>query len=236
MNGLELTHKLSRYLEKLRLRPVRVFCFHQVSDVFEPDTMWECDWTQTEAFKRKVLALKERYTFIPLDVAYDHIANDRFRVKNYAVLTADDGWASLKNIIPWLVEQKIPVTLFLNPLYLDGIHYQERATEKLLTRADVDELVEQFSPMITIASHGWSHKDCTKMSEEDFEISVRMSEDALQGIGGKIPFFAFTFGRYHDNQADWLRSQSIVPVLMDGTKNYDDATRIHRELLDGQTN
>lgn len=224
--------KLRQRWLKLRLKPVRVFCFHQVSDVFEPDSMWECDWTQTEVFKNRVLALKEKYTFISLEEAYCHISNDKFRVKNYASLTADDGWASLKNILPWLAEQKIPVTLFLNPLYLDGKHFQERATEKLLTREDVFSLVSEYKPFLTIASHGWSHKDCTEMSDGEFESNVSMAETALQGMEGKIPFYAFTFGRYKSSQVGLLKSQSLVPVCMDGTMNYSDASSVHRELLD----
>ena len=63
---------------KFRLRPIHVYCFHQVSDVFDPDTMWEVDWTRTDAFKSKILELKKKYTFVPLTEAFRHIANDKF--------------------------------------------------------------------------------------------------------------------------------------------------------------
>ena len=86
---------IKRKWTRLRLKPVRVFCFHHVSDVFEPDTMWECDWTQTDAFKQDILTMKKKYTFISLEEAYNHISNDKFRKTSYAVLTSDDGWASL---------------------------------------------------------------------------------------------------------------------------------------------
>ena len=52
---------ISYYWKRIRLRLVSVFLFHHVSDIFEPDTMWKCDWIQTEAFKKKVLALKKKY-------------------------------------------------------------------------------------------------------------------------------------------------------------------------------
>lgn len=229
-----LKYKVLKRLTQLRLTPIRIFCFHQVSDVFEPDTMWECDWTQTEVFKKKITALEEKYTFVSLTEAYNHIANDKLRLKNYAALTADDGWASVKNIVPWLAEQGIPVTLFLNPMYLDGEHFQERATEKLLTYEDVREMTNQYGFLITIASHGWSHKDCLKMSDNEFEDSVRMAETALQGLEGKTPFYAFTYGRHQSNQVSLLKQWSLVPVFMDGAMNYLDASAIHRELLDGK--
>lgn len=227
-----LVNTIKRKLTRLRLKPVRVFCFHHVSDVFEPETMWECDWMQTELFKKRILALKVRYTFISLEEAYAHIAKDRFRYTNYAVLTSDDGWTSLENILPWLAEEKIPITLFLNPLYMDGLHYQSRDSERFLTKEDVVDLVERYDPLVTIASHGWSHEDCLKMSIESFKDSVFKSEEYLKDLKGKVSFYAFTFGRHTINQLEFLNQQSLVPVLMDRMVNYDDASCIHRESVD----
>ena len=173
----DLIKKICRRIRRVFVKPIRVFCFHQVSDVFEPETMWECDWTQTEVFKKKILTLKKKYTFVSLTEAYNHISNDKIRLKNYAALTADDGWASVKNIIPWLAEQGIPLTLFLNPLYLDGEHYQSRETERLLTCEEVTSLTKMNPHIISIASHGWEHKDCSKMDDmEEFEKLFREYE------------------------------------------------------------
>lgn len=223
---------IKRKFTRFRLKPVRVFCFHHVSDVFEPDTMWECDWTQLEPFKKNIMTLKKKYTFISLKEAYNHISNDKFRKTDYAVLTSDDGWASLKNILPWLAEEKIPVTLFLNPLYMDGKHYQSRDSEAFLTKEEVAELTERYEPFITIASHGWSHGDCMKMSMESFKDSVYKSEEYLTPLKGKVPFYAFTFGRHLVKQMEFLDQQNLVPVLIDGMVNYDDASCIHRECID----
>lgn len=228
-----LLKKICRRIRGVFVKPIRVFCFHQVSDVFEPETMWECDWTQTDVFKKKILALKEKYTFVSLTEAYNHIANDIIRLKNYAALTADDGWASVKNIIPWLAEQGIPVTLFLNPLYLDGKHYQSRETEKLLTFEDVKKMANQYGSLVTIASHGWSHKDCLKMSDKEFEKYVQKAECYLNSFEGKILYYAFTYGNYRIEQVEYLKKQGIIPVFIDNKNNYDQLFAIHRELLDG---
>lgn len=228
-----IVDRLKRKWKHLWIKPIRVFCFHQVSDKFEPDTMWEPDWIQTESFKKKILKLKTEYTFLPLQEAYRHIANDTIRFKKYASLTADDGWASLKNIIPWLAEQQIPVTLFLNPCYLDGKHYQSRPTEKLLTREEVSDLVETYAPLITIASHGWIHADGLKMTDKEFEESVLEAEKDLQKMTGKAPFYAFTYGHYKQGQIQFLKTLSLIPVLMDGRMNDNDKQCVHREGLDG---
>lgn len=228
---MSLLRKIQERIRHLLLKPVRVFCFHQVSDSFDPDTMWECDWTQTETFKQKILSFKKDYAFIPLTEAHQHILRDRFRFKNYAALTADDGWESLKSIIPWLAGQGIPITLFLNPLYLDGHHKQIRETEKLLTLNEVKQLVGDFSPFVSVASHGWSHKDCLLMTEEEFIDNVNDAEDVLKTIDGHIPFYAFSFGKYKKTHLEYLKKRELIPVLMNGEKNYRHSP-ICRECID----
>ena len=226
-----LQRKVHRQWLKFWFRPVRVFCFHQVSDAFDPDTMWEGDWTQTDVFKSKISELKKIYTFVSLTEAFRHIADDKLRMKKYAALTADDGWASIKNILPWLAEQGIPVTLFLNPLYLDGKHFQSRSTEKFLTREEVATLVRRYKPFITIASHGWSHTSCLEMSDEEFMESVNKAEKDLAEMEGKLPFYAFTFGHSRYSQIRYLQSKSLVPVLVADEMNYH-STCVFRECID----
>ena len=162
---------------RIYLRPIRVFVFHQVSDKFEPETMWECDWTQTDVFKRNMSSLMKKFTFLSLPEVCEHLAKDKIRLKNYAALTADDGWYSLTNILPWLTERRIPVTLFLNPSCLDGQHWNSRETDHLLTEEQVRSILEKGKPFISIASHGWTHKNSKEMTMEEFEDSVMMSEE-----------------------------------------------------------
>jgi peptidoglycan/xylan/chitin deacetylase (PgdA/CDA1 family) len=226
--------KIRRCLQQMRYQPIRVFFFHQVSDVFEPETMWECDWTQTEQFKRNILALRKKYIFVSLQEAHRRLSTDKFRIKRYAALTSDDGWASLKNIIPWLAEQEIPITLFLNPYYMDGIHCQLRPTEKLLTVDEVKDMVERYAPFVTIASHGWTHADSMKMGRQEFEENVIKSEAFLKDMPRKVPFYAFAYGRRIQYQSEWLLEHSLIPVYANGWKNYNNSNCIHRELLDGK--
>lgn len=224
--------KIRNKLMKIRLCPIRVFCFHQVSEEFDPDTMWKRDWTQIEQFKSTILKLKTKYTFITLSEVTDHLRHDRFRFKPYAALTADDGWLSVMNIIPWLAEQNVPVTLFINPSYLDGVHYQKRESEKFMTKEDVDSCVKKYYPLVSIASHGWIHKNCLDMNEVEFADNVQKAESVLSQINGKIPYYAFVYGNYRPAQRDLIKDRGLIPVFMDGCKNYNDELSIHRELLD----
>lgn len=231
---MNIKNRIKRLWIEMRFQPIRVFFFHQVSDVFEPQTMWECDWTQTEQFKRNILALKKKYAFVSLQEAHRRLSTDKFRMKKYAALTSDDGWASLKNIVPWLAEQEIPITLFLNPYYMDGEHFQSRSTEKFLTTDEVKAMVERYAPYVTIASHGWIHADSMKMSRQEFEENVTKSEAFLKDMPGKVEFYAFAYGRRIQYQSEWLLRHSLIPVFANDRKNYNNSNCIHRELLDGK--
>lgn len=225
--------KIGRKLKKFRLRPISVFLFHQVSDTFDESTMFTCDWTETKQFKNNIEVLKKEYRFISLDKAYFKLRNDFLRLRDYAVLTTDDGWRSLKNILPWFDEQHIPVTLFLNPGYFDGIHFRDKPSEKYLLSEDIAILCAQNSN-ITIGMHGWEHTNVLTKSEEEFSKDVQRSIGSLGLFSCFIPFYAYTWGKHDERTDRILKEFGIVPVLIDDQKNIDDINFIHRELLDGK--
>ena len=223
---------MRRKLKKLRLRPIRVFLFHQVSDVFDQDTMKICDWTETQLFKKNIGMLKKKYLFVSLEIAYQKMSKDVFRFRNYAVLTSDDGWASLSNVLPWLAQQNVPVTLFLNPGYFDGQHFRDIDTEQYLLEADIQQIADNY-PNVTFGTHGWEHKRATEQNETQFRESVSNSLKVLQVYPNFIPYFAYTYGGFNAMTGRILKDYGLVPVLIDGMKNWDDLSCIHRELLDG---
>ena len=234
---LQICLWMNRQWVKIRLRPIRVYVFHQVSDMFDESTMWKCDWTQTEQFRLNILNLKRHgYTFISLTEAHLKLRNNWLRCKKYAVLTADDGWKSLLNIIPWLAEQNIPVSLFINPAYLDGTYFQSRPTEQLLTHNDIQLLLKRYPHHIYLASHGYRHADALSQSHEEFEENVRKAEKELSVYSNKINFFAFPYGKCTKEFIDILEELKIIPVLVDRIPNYSYSSEsvIHRECLDGE--
>ena len=224
--------KIHRKVKKARLRPIRVFLFHQVSDAFDESTMKRGDWSETTRFKRNLLELKKEYTFVTLEKAYAKMKKDKVRLRPYAVLTSDDGWASLNNILPWLHEQGVPVTLFLNPGYFDGQHFREKNTEKYLLTEDIQRISETY-PNVSIGMHGWEHVRATDQSEAEFRASVEKTRDALVNYTSFVPYFAYTYGSFGAMHNRVLHEFGLIPVLIDREKNVDDLSCIHRELLDG---
>lgn len=228
---MKLLDKIRRKLLHLRLQPIRVFCFHHVSKFFDESTMLRGDWLPTDVFKQKVNKLrKEGYVFISLPEACEKLKQDKFRFRKYAVLTADDGWASLRNILPWLNEQQIPITLFLNPAYLDGKHYREKKTEQYLTWDEVEKLASKY-PLVTIGSHGWEHIEAKEQTPEVFVDKVDLSVKELCTLSNYIPFFAYPYGRNQKWSDKVIEEKGLIPVYVNGLKNYIDNHSINRELL-----
>ena len=224
----KIWHKVKRKWTKIRLQPIRVFCFHHVCKTFDTEVMNQGDWMQIDEFKNKVFSMQEGgVEFISLTEAYKHICNDWYRYKKYAVLTFDDGYATLKEILPWLEEQQIPATLFINGKYMDGKSYRKNPKEKYLPK---EELFALTSPLIEIGNHGWEHTRVTDMTEGEFIESVARNIDLLQRHPNYIPFWAYTYGAHSGKTDDYLHRQGLVPIYVDGMKNYNEPV-IHRELL-----
>lgn len=214
---------------KLRLQPIRVFCMHHVCSTLNIESMNVCDWMHIDEFKRKVKVMQqEGIEFISLSVAYHKIKNDIFRTHKYAVLTFDDGYASLKEILPWLAENHIPATLFINGKYLDGKSFRANSKEKYLTKK---ELFQLSSPLIEIGSHGWEHIDASQMGESAFTEYIEKNIQVLSQHPCFIPFHAYTWGKHTKQEDNYLHSMGYIPVLVDGKKNYNARQYIYREIL-----
>ena len=214
---------------KLWLQPLQVYCMHHVCAEFDAESMNACDWMQIDEFKEKVQTMRKNgVEFISLTEAYRHTSEDWVRCKKYAVLTFDDGYASLTEILPWLEEQMIPTTLFINGKYLDGIAYRKNPKERYLTK---DELWALTSPLVEIGNHGWEHVRVTEQTNEEFEKSVTSNVNLLQDHPNYVPFWAYTYGAHTKKTDVFLRGKQILPIYIDGRKNYNEAKVIHRELL-----
>lgn len=218
---MNVFRRIVRKFNKIRCAPLDLYVFHAVSDNFDPERNFRMDWTSTEDFKQNILSLKERVTFISLPEAERRLEKDIFRRKRYAVLTCDDGYASLVNILPWLEEQRIPVTLFLNPRAMEPGYfrpdYPGHPEGLYLTAAQVMCLT---SPLVTIGSHGYEHTDAVKMSPDEFEDSIRQCVDVLGLHPRFIPYHAYTWGSWNEASQKVLHKYGLMPVLTDGATNH----------------
>lgn len=231
-------HKINNRWIKLRLRPIRVFCFHHISKEYDMTSMCEGDWMEITHFKCKVRNMKKiGYKFISLSEAYIKMKGNILRFNKYAVLTADDGYSSLKEILPWLIEEQIPITLFVNSCYTDG--YTQRVEKgkdfSYLTTEDLICFIKQSHGLISLQSHGHEHIDATKINIEKFKEQINKAFEYIQSFNiselSGLKMHAYTWGRHSADTDATLKEKDIIPVLIDGMRNYNNADYIHRELL-----
>lgn len=223
---------IKRIWTHLRLQPICVYGLHHVCAHFDANSMYKVDWMAIEDFKHKIFTLQQqRVVFISLSAAYRKLQKDCIRLNKYVVLTFDDGYASLKEILPWMIEQNIPVTLFVNPDYAEGKAYRETPSENYLSIADIENYVANSHGLIEIGMHGLQHKDVTTMSEKELIDFVTKSIATTSKINGFIPFWAYTWGRHTAMTDRILQANNLIPVLIDGMRNFNDTNSIHRELL-----
>ena len=221
--------RVCRKWMKNRLQPIRVFCLHHVSKQFDTESMYPCDWMALREFQYKVTNMQKKgYKFISLTEAYQHLLNDYVRTRKYAVLTFDDGYKSLLEVLPWLEKQNIPATLFINGKYLDGKSYRETPKEQYLTHR---ELFALTSPLIEIGHHSWEHIAATEMTEKMLNESLYKNKEILSLHPRYIPFWAYTYGASTPQSDNILKNNQLVPVKVSGAKNNVYTGKIEREPL-----
>ncbi len=242
----KLLNRIRKKCIKIRIRPIRVFVFHHVSDVRDPLVCQEADWTQLNQFKQNIEKLSKQYTFISLSQAYHKLQHDMIRCRRYAVLTTDDGLASVQNVIPWLDAKGIPLTLFINSRYMAGdklkpIHLDWLS--KTVPDADVEAIAKRMylsreqiwklnSPLIEIGLHGHNHLDATQISVSAFEKELTQCKELLCEHPRYVPAFAYTWGKSTPESLVYLHKNRIIPLLVDGMKNYQWCGYIGRESID----
>ena len=233
MHYSAIKRKIVKRIDKLCCQPIEIFVFHAVSDSFDPALNKQVDWSSTTEFKQRILSFKQQYTFISLDDAYHCLHRDFSRHKKLAVLTCDDGFASILSILPFLEHEQVPITLFINPKYLDGtsIRTGYATAPKYITQ---NQLFALKSNLTSIGMHGYEHLDATKQTPEEFAESVDKCINILSSHPRYIPFFAYTWGNHNDTTDRILAEKNIVPVLCDGgaTRRYYNG--ISRKPIDTQ--
>lgn len=214
-----ICRRAKKILNQIRFKPIDVLVFHAVSDRFDGDKNVIEDWISTEDFKKEIKRYQKNHTFISITEAEQHLKKDWIRHKKYAVLTSDDGYKSVLSILPFLEEQRIPITLFINPKYLDSVSVRENycANPEYITDKELSNLT---SPYITIGMHGYEHIDATKQTRTEFEESLHKCMDQLGSHPRYIPYFAYTWGRSNNSSQEVLLKQNITPVFSNGETNY----------------
>lgn len=237
--------KIEKKFLRLRLQPIRVFVIHTVTPRYSPEAGFPDDWMSLDDFAHNLKELKKEYTFISPEEACRHLKKDVVRVKKYAVLTSDDGYRSLLDVVAITDREKVPLTLFLNAKYADGVSYsphlwqyiqqntnlteEEFVKARYLTAEDIRTIAA--SQYVILASHGYEHTDYSQMNEAQVKRDLQMNREAISTWGAFHPFHAYAWGLCSRVTDKVLENMGVIPCRADGQKNYNDATQLHREYF-----
>jgi peptidoglycan/xylan/chitin deacetylase (PgdA/CDA1 family) len=242
------SQKLHRYWIRQRLKPISVFVFHHVSEVRNPLICAEEDWTSMEVFKNNIVKLQQEFEFISLTNAYRHLSLDKWRKKRYVVLTADDAYRSILDIVPWLAARRIPLVIFANSRFLDQdsmtpIH--EEYIKTVAPNADLGQVLKATymskeelwslndEETIEVGLHGHEHLDLSQLDQDNMVREVETCRSILQSHPRYIPFYAYPWGACNANTDNYLLQHGLIPVKVSGSKNYNNKEYVDRKCVDG---
>lgn len=154
-----------------------ILMFHHVTA--QPKTRKSGCLLELEAFQTMVSCLEHRVSSL------EEVMNKR---RGNVALTFDDGLEDIYTIAyPFLTKRKLPFAVFIVTDFLDTPGY--------ISTSQLIEMSE--NPLVTIGSHGTSHKVLPSLSLEEKKNELVQSRRILEDITGrKIEFFAYSHGQF----------------------------------------
>ena len=174
--------------------PVFSLFYHRVADC-NPNP-WSIPFAD---FRDHLLWMRERFDFVSMEECQRRIRHGNSRPA--VAITFDDGYAeNCEQAIPFLLEEKIPVTYFVTTEHTTQQkpfpHDVERG-EPLAVNS-IESIKSMANAGIEIGAHTRTHPDLGKVTQPQdlFDEIVVATRELEQAIGRSIRYFAFPFGQY----------------------------------------
>ena len=125
------------------------------------------------------------------------------------VITVDDGLSDLyTEVYPLLTERNIPFAAFVSADLLDHEGY--------ITTGQLKEMSQ--NPLVTIGSHGCTHKCLDELSVEQQKYEICDSKVKIESLIGKeVKYFAYSNGKFTKTtqrlvkKAGYIRAVGVIP-------------------------
>jgi peptidoglycan/xylan/chitin deacetylase (PgdA/CDA1 family) len=177
--------------------PIMSLLYHRVADT-HPNT-WTITW---ERFRYQMEWLQQQFDLVSMAEAQRRIAAGE-NTRPTVCITFDDGYAeNCERAIPWLIEQKIPVTYFVtSDNVLSGRSFPHDAAANCpLEPNTVEQLQAMSDAGVEIGAHTRTHPDLGQvlsLGELADEI-VGAKHDLETLLDKPVRYFAFPYG-LHQN-------------------------------------
>jgi peptidoglycan/xylan/chitin deacetylase (PgdA/CDA1 family) len=181
--------------------PVMALLYHRVADVHPND--WTIDWKR---FRYQMEWLQQRFQIVTLEEAQRRISSGENREPTVCI-TFDDGYAENSDkAIPWLIEQKIPVTYFVTTdNILSGRPFPHDVDRHCpLQPNTVEQLRAMSAAGVEIGAHSRTHANLGRLSSiAELKDEILGSKSDLEALLDKpVCYFAFPYGLHQSMSAE----------------------------------
>ena len=161
------------------LKQAKIMMLHHVQ---KTDCLYSPCVIETKNFEN---FLQQENNYLSID---DVLSSSAKKYDGAIALTIDDGLADLYTVAyPTLTGRGIPFIAFISADLLDEEGY--------ITTAQLKEMAK--NPLVTIGSHGCTHKCLDELSLEEQRYEIFSSKEKLENaIGKPIVYFAYSNGRF----------------------------------------
>jgi peptidoglycan/xylan/chitin deacetylase (PgdA/CDA1 family) len=159
------------------------FCYHRFDD-----SLGEMYSVLPEVFAWQVQYIQsQNIPFIRLGDLEAAYGTSRTALADSVLITVDDGWRDVKNVVLFCQANHVPLALYLYPQVLNHGMY--------LRYAEVDELNK--NPWIDFGCHSYTHPVLRRLAAPVLEHEVLDSQAWLETrLGRKLDTFAYPFGMF----------------------------------------
>lgn len=213
LNQLPVPVPLSSLRRMAGLSPL-IVNYHVVSDEFLPHISHLYRYRDTRSFKSDLDLLLSAYTPIGLSDLLDHMQKQRVLPKNSFLLTFDDGFSELYDVVaPILLEKGIPATFFLTRDALDNqslIHSNKKSLliDHLGKRSTEFSMQEMWSLMGAPGKAG-GHEDLLSLLKQLGYSRRSVLDEMATNLG--VDFEGFL-----KEHSPYLSSSQLVRLLEQG--------------------
>jgi peptidoglycan/xylan/chitin deacetylase (PgdA/CDA1 family) len=184
------------------------FCYHKFSYSME-----DIYSTLPEVFEWQINYIKlMKIPFITQDDLAASYEAGRDPGENI-LLTVDDGWKSVMNILPILDAQQVPVTLYLYPVVI------HKDVKQYINPDDLKVILQ--NKWINYGCHSYTHPVLTKMDDAQLKHEVVDSKEKLEDwLGVTLNTFAYPYGMLNKRVENYCKKYySIILGVNDGFNN-----------------
>lgn len=190
----EPVKKVEQIATEVPAKGIPVLMYHMVGPIKDNDAV-----IREDLFRAQMKFLKDKgYHPISLEQLYAYITKGSPVPVKAVVLTFDDGYPDTYSIVyPVMKEYNFPWTVFVNP-------------SDVGQRLTWEQLKEMQANGVTVASHGYVHKEMEYMSNQQQMDNVLKAQAALkEKLGIDNPWFCYPYGSYNEYSRKALEAGHI---------------------------